>query len=174
MGILSEIFSSGAKGLADSAFNGLDKLFTSKEEKGEQVIRLEEIKNVKAQMEMDFKLASKELQFKISEQEYKDRDSARDMQSKTKSKIPGVLAIVFTCFYFLETVGFLALLFSFISVEIPDYAVMFISSLWGATSAIEVQIISFYFGSSKGSEDQSEKMGYAVASATRGISKDNE
>ena len=86
MGILSEIFSSGAKGLTDSVFQGLDSLITTKEEKGEQEIKLAEIDNVKRQMEIDLKLATKELEFKISEQEFKDRDSAREMQSKTKSK----------------------------------------------------------------------------------------
>ena len=169
---LTSIFSSGASKLVDSTFKGLDSLITTKEEKGEQTIRLEEIKSAREKGQLDFELASKRLEIELANQEYNDRASARDMQAKTKSKIPGVLAMFFTGVYLIETIGFIVMIFLMLGQDLPQYAVMFISSLWGATSAIEVQIISFYFGSSKGTEDQVERT-TVVANRTARQHSDN-
>ena len=165
MGILSSIFSKGASDLAATAFKGLDGLITSKEELGAQTVQLSEIKSELKQAEMEHKIKAKEIEFQMSEQEFKDRSSARDMQVKTKSKIPGILALVFTIFYFLETAGILAMVLNLLAVDLPNYSVALISGLWGSTSTIEVQIIAFYFGSSQSSEDQSENMGQVVRQA---------
>ena len=76
-----------------------------------------------------------------------DRKSARDMQSNTKSWIPGALAIF-------VTVGFFGILFALMMgyAQKSDELMIMLGSLGTAWTGI----ISFYFGSSAGSQRKDE------------------
>lgn len=50
-------------------------------------------------------------------------------------------------------------------VKLPDWAVAFISTVFGAMSAKVSTIVDFFFGSSKGSHDKDEAIGQAFAQA---------
>ena len=53
-------------------------------------------------------------------------------------------------------------------VELNDFVIAFISSVFGAFNAIMVQIISFFFGSSQGGENQGAKIAEAFKNAANG------
>jgi hypothetical protein len=76
---------------------------------------------------------------------YDDKKSARDMQIATKSQIPGALAIFVTLGFF----GILgALMYG--QVQKSDALMVMLGSLGTAWTAI----VSYYFGSSKSSQDK--------------------
>ena len=154
---LSKLFSSGVKEVADSTFNGLDKLITSKQEKGEIKISLEELKNELAKAQMNYNIKSKELQFKIVDQEFQDRASARSL-GKVDPWTPRILTLIFTLGFFAITGFMLHFLLSRLIQDLDNYTVSFISYVFGAFNAIMIQIISYYFGSSKGGDDQTDKI----------------
>ena len=88
------------------------------------------------------------------EQEVKDRASARDMY-KSDSIIQKILASLFTMAYF----GLTYIMFEHFvldNIELNDYEIGFISSVFGAMSAKVNTIIDFFFGgSSKKNNTQS-------------------
>jgi len=147
--VLGSIFSTGAKELADTAFRGIDELITSKEEKGQIEISLEELKIIANK--------ERELQYKITDQEFKDRDSARKANQKDPWT-PRILTLLFT-FGFIGLVFFmLSFLLEMTNVEMNDFVVAFISTIFGSVSTIMTQIISYYFGASKGADEQNERI----------------
>ena len=52
--------------------------------------------------------------------------------------------------------------------------VAFISGIFGAFNAIMVQIISFYFGSSQGGENQGRKIANAFSAGAQQQARDND
>lgn len=155
--VLGSIFSTGAKELADTAFRGIDELITSKEEKGQIEISLEELKIIANKNKMDYSLKERELQYKITDQEFKDRDSARKANQKDPWT-PRILTLLFT-FGFIGLVFFmLSFLLEMTNVEMNDFVVAFISTIFGSVSTIMTQIISYYFGASKGADEQNERI----------------
>lgn len=103
--------------------------------------------------ENDFQVQMKQLEIQSVDELEKmgndDRASAREMQVQTKAKLPAILAIV-------VTVGFLSLLagMMFGKLKVSDNQALLLmlgslSTAWGA-------IISYYFGSSAGSDRKTE------------------
>jgi uncharacterized membrane protein YsdA (DUF1294 family) len=76
-----------------------------------------------------------------------DRKSARDMQSKTQSMIPGMMAIAVTFGFFGILVGLMTEHF-----KTSDALMLMLGSLGTAWTGI----IAFYFGSSAGSQRKDE------------------
>jgi len=76
-----------------------------------------------------------------------DRKSARDMQSKTQSLIPGLMAIAVTVGFFGILVGLMTEHF-----KTSDALMLMLGSLGTAWTGI----IAFYFGSSAGSQRKDE------------------
>lgn len=77
-----------------------------------------------------------------------DRDSARKMQAETKSVIPGLLAT-------LVTIGFFGILIGMMAGEakaIENQEALLI--MLGALAAAFGQVLNFFFGSSRGSEQK--------------------
>lgn len=97
--------------------------------------------------DQDFKIKMKELDIDLEEIHQADRDSARKMQIDTKSLIPGFLALVI---FF----GFFSLLACLIFVPIPKDAIPILEIMVGSLGAMVIQIIQFYYGSSRGSQDK--------------------
>ena len=82
--------------------------------------------------------------------EVKDRDSARTM-FMDDSFIQKILAIIFTCAYFLISY-FMFNCFITNTLELSDYEIGFISTVFGAMSSKVNTIIDFFFGGSSKSK----------------------
>mgnify|MGYP003134227011 CR=1 FL=1 len=120
------------KNLAGQASSIIDEVVTTKEEK----LRL------KQEFESMIKTHEKEMY----ELEVADRKSARTMFSDD-SLIQKVLAIIFTCaYFFLSYVMFRYFVIN--TLELSDYEIGFISTVFGAMSSKVNTIIDFFFGGS--------------------------
>lgn len=95
-------------------------------------------------LELEFKQHEADLGFKYKELEFKDDDSARQMQIAVKSNIPATLAIFVTCGFF----GILGLLIFDAGLKPSEPLLVMLGSLGTAWT----MIIGFYFGSSHGSQ----------------------
>lgn len=95
--------------------------------------------------EIDLKKMEEQLGLNFEELAVKDRASARDMQTATKSLVPPVMAIMVTLGFF----GILtALMYG--QVQKSDEIMVMLGSLGTAWTGI----IAFYFGSSAGSQNK--------------------
>lgn len=163
MSWLSDLIGNGAGDIIDSITDGVDKFITTDEEKQELALKKQEMQLKIRQMQID-----------ADKKYYEDRQSARSMQMETKSKIPGALTIIFTVAFFGLIAFILILLFDKLDVQIPNYIVALISTIFGSVATIMTQIISFYFGSSKSGDEQNERMTNAVSRATTENNKKKE
>jgi hypothetical protein len=102
------------------------------------------------QAEHDFEVKMRELDLKEEDLEYQDKQGAREMHMALKDRAPHVLAgVVFAMFGGITG----AILWGMISraLEIDPVTEKFLYFLFGLVGSWVGQIISFYFGSSKGS-----------------------
>ncbi len=103
-------------------------------------------------------LDAKRLEMEAEQKYFEDRASARDMY-KHDSSLQKIFAITFLVGYIALTVVMLYLLVGWIgakAIEIPDWAVALLSSIYGALSAKVGTITDFLFGSSQGSREKDE------------------
>jgi hypothetical protein len=112
----------------------------------------EQIEAIK-KAEQDFQLQMKQLDIQSVDELEKiaagDRASARDMQVKTKSWIPGTLAITITLGFFVLLGGMM-----FGKLHPADNQALLL--LLGSLSMAFGAVISYYFGSSAGSDRKTE------------------
>ena len=106
--------------------------------------------------EQDFQLQMEELGYKDAEAlaatAAADRASARDMQVKTRSWIPGILAIG-------VTLGFFGLLSLTATHAPPPSSEKVLDVMTGSLGTAWIMVIGYYFGSSAGSAAKSEVLG---------------
>ena len=95
------------------------------------------------QAEIELKAKALELNLNFEELAVKDRSSARDLQVQTKSFVPPLLAILVTTGFF----GILAALMLGYATKSDELMIML-----GSLSSAWIGVISFYFGSSAGSQ----------------------
>lgn len=93
--------------------------------------------------EIEIKARAQELGLDFAKVEVADRKSARDMQIGTKSLIPAVLATV-------VTIGFFGILIGMMTKTFIASDALFL--MLGSLGTAWTGIISFYFGSSAGSQ----------------------
>jgi hypothetical protein len=105
-----------------------------------QVMKLKEA-------ELAFKAKMKELDIREEDLHAHDRQSARNMQVATRSKIPGMLAM-------LVTVGFFGLLGFMCYKDLPTANENALNIMLGSLGTAWIMVVTFYFGSSKGSQDK--------------------
>ena len=126
----------------DNAEGILDKVITTDKERDEAKLALKSI-----MLEAEREAFAKEVE---------DRKSARDMY-KDDAIIQKVLATLFTVAYF----GITFVMFNYFvtkSIELGEFEISFISTIFGAMSAKVNTIIDFFFGgSSKKNEQIKEK-----------------
>lgn len=105
-------------------------------------------------LELQYQENERERDFKYSELEFKDTQSARDMQIATKSTTPTVLT-------YLITIGFFGILIAlmFGTVEKSDPLLVMLGSLGTAWTAS----VSFWFGTTQGSSKKTELLARAEA-----------
>ena len=126
----------------DNAEGILDKVITTDKERDEAKLALKSI-----MLEAEREAFAKEVE---------DRKSARDLY-KDDAIIQKVLATLFTVAYF----GITFVMFNYFvtkSIELGEFEISFISTIFGAMSAKVNTIIDFFFGgSSKKNEQLKEK-----------------
>lgn len=86
-----------------------------------------------------------------------DRDSARNLYAKDSS-VQKIYALVFLIAYILLTgvMIWIVVMISKNNVILQDWAIAFISSVWGGMSTKVGTITDFFFGSSQGSLDKND------------------
>ena len=137
MSIFTKIFTGSADKIISSVGNVLDEVITTQEEKDAAKLAIQ-----KVLLEAEKEAFAKEVE---------DRKSARDMY-KDDAMIQKVLATLFTVAYF----GITFVMFSYFvtkSIDLGEFEISFISTIFGAMSSKVNTIIDFFFGgSSKKSE----------------------
>ena len=128
--------------IVDNAEGILDKVITTDKERDEAKLALRKLL-----------LDAETEAFK---QEVEDRKSARDMY-KDDALIQKILATLFTVAYF----GLSFVMFRFFmmgDIELGEFEISFISTIFGAMSAKVNTVVDFFFGgSSKKNEQQTNK-----------------
>jgi len=135
-GLLSKIFAGGADKVLDSVGNVLDEVITTKEEKEAAKLAIQ-----KVLLDAEREAFAKEVE---------DRKSARDLY-KDDAIIQKVLATLFTVAYF----GLTYVMFNYFvlnTLDLSDYEIGFISTVFGAMSSKVNTIIDFFFGGSAGKD----------------------
>ena len=124
----------------DNAEGILDKVITTDKERDEAKLALKSI-----MLEAEREAFAKEVE---------DRKSARDMY-KDDAIIQKVLATLFTVAYF----GITFVMFNYFvtkSLELGEFEISFISTIFGAMSAKVNTIIDFFFGGSSKKNEQTK------------------
>ena len=120
------------KSLVGQASTIIDEVVTTDEER--------------KQLKNQFKKVVQDHEKKMFELEVEDRKSARVM-FMDDSMIQKVLAIIFTCAYFFLSYTMFKFFVSN-TIELSDYEIGFVSSIFGAMSSKVNTIIDFFFGGS--------------------------
>jgi len=120
------------KNLVGQASSIIDEVVTTDEER-------EQLKN-------EFKKIAQNHEKEMFALEVQDRGSARTMFSDD-SIIQKILAIIFTCAYFFLSYTMFKY-FVLNTLELSDYEIGFISTVFGAMSSKVNTIIDFFFGGS--------------------------
>ena len=124
----------------DNAEGILDKVITTDKERDEAKLALKSI-----MLEAEREAFAKEVE---------DRKSARDMY-KDDAIIQKVLATLFTVAYF----GITFVMFNYFvtkSIDLGEFEISFISTIFGAMSAKVNTIIDFFFGGSSSKNEQTK------------------
>lgn len=105
--------------------------------------------------EMDFKVRMTELGYnneeKLAALVVEDRKSAREMQTSTRSRIPGVLAVLVVVAW--------GLVQWFLLTHVVDQSMReLVARVLGTLDGALMVVLSFYFGSSHGSQQKTELM----------------
>jgi len=96
--------------------------------------------------DQNFQLEMEKLDIDLAEIEYKDRDSARNMQKATGSVVVPILAVI-------TVGGFFAVIGYVLTGKVPMDSTI-TGMVIGAVGSKAEQIYNFYFGSSAGSKDK--------------------
>ena len=107
-------------------------------------------------LELKLKGEEDERGFKYSELEFKDKDSARQMQMATHSKMPAVLTILVTVGFF----GILGLLFFHPELKGNEIVMLMVGQL----SAVWAACVSFYVGTTYGSANKNAMLANSTPS----------
>lgn len=127
-----------ALGISQPTQAKIEEAFKSGSMTGEQIAAVR-------QAEIRLKQRSEELGIDLEQIHAKDRDSARQLQIQTKSRVPGTLAILITVGFFGILVGMLT---GALQASGNNEALLI---LLGALGAAWGAVVNFYYGSSSGS-----------------------
>ena len=149
--ILTSLFSGKAKEIATNLTDGLDKIFTSKEEKLEAQLNIE--KEVNRHLEEATKAAQAEIDAYLKDTQDARASFTKIQESEHSSwmakNITPLLTIV-------VTVGFFGLLFYMLKYEIPKANERIFDIMLGSLGTAWITMVGFYFGSSISSKTNGE------------------
>jgi len=107
--------------------------------------QLMELKQIDAQL----KIKMRELDIKEDQLVYDDKDSARDMQKSTHSKMPAVLAIFLT-------VGFFGAFVMLMRMEVIEANAAMVYSMLGSLGTAWIGSMQFWHGTTKSSQNKTD------------------
>lgn len=153
---LTRIFSAGASSLVEAVGTAIDKNTTSDAER-------KALDNEMAKAKLQFEIESKTLDLKRDEAYLADVDSARVNQSRVQESVNAswlaknvqpilAVALIALTFYLYWYVIFSQ------NPAIDSNRKEIIVYILGALTTIVTQVVSFFFGSSKGSSDKNEML----------------
>lgn len=129
----------GILGVPDATQETIGKLFKDGQLSQEHLAEIRKL-------ELEYQNNEKERGFKYAELEYKNQDSARQMQIATHSKMPAILTIMVTIGFF----GILSLLFFHPELKGNEIVMMMVGQL----SAVWAGCVAFYTGTTFGSANK--------------------
>lgn len=144
-------------GKENATADEITKLMTSMKDPAQ----LQELKNA----ENDFKLQMEQLGVDVFALEVKDRESARDMTTKSQlmASLQGLIGTLIICGFLY---GCWIVFIGNIDVADPNKALL-IGTVFGSLATACNQVLSFLFGSTHGSQSKSNDMANALQAAVR-------
>ena len=133
-----------ALGTPDATVKTIQQTLTTGQLSGDQIIALK-----KAELDMQARLEDNGIT--LEQIAAADRDSARKREETVKDYTPAILA-------FVVTLGFFGLLMFMVLHGVQDGSREIINVMVGSLSTAWIGIISYYFGSSRGSDRKTEIM----------------
>jgi hypothetical protein len=131
-----------ALGMSDADKAKIEATLKSGQLSGEQLAAIQ-------QKEIEFKAQMAGLGVDLEKIAAADRDSARKMQIETKSLVPAALAIV-------VVLAWVAIQWYLLSHVVDASMRELVARVLGTLDAALTLVLSFYFGSSRGSQDKDE------------------
>jgi hypothetical protein len=141
-----------ALGMSEPTRQKIEDALTSGQLTGEQVVAIRTA-------EQSLKVRLRELDIRVEELEVQDRASAREMQVKTGSRVTPGLALLVVAGFMIMAAG---ILFGGVKAES-----VIAGTVIGYLSAKCEQVLSYYFGSSRGSDDKSGMLARLQEALTR-------
>lgn len=129
----------GILGVPDATQDTIAKLFKDGQLSQEHLAEIRKL-------ELEYQNNEKERGFKYAELEYKNQDSARQMQIATHSRMPAILTVMVTIGFF----GILTLLFFHPELKGNEIVMMMVGQL----SAVWAGCVAFYTGTTFGSANK--------------------
>ena len=129
----------GILGVPDATQDTIAKLFKDGQLSQEHLAEIRKL-------ELEYQNNEKERGFKYAELEYKNQDSARQMQIATHSRMPAILTVMVTIGFF----GILTLLFFHPELRGNEIVMMMVGQL----SAVWAGCVAFYTGTTFGSANK--------------------
>lgn len=126
-------------GVPDATQDAIAKLFKDGQLSQEHLAEIRKL-------ELEYQNNEKERGFKYAELEYKNQDSARQMQIATHSRMPAILTVMVTIGFF----GILTLLFFHPELKGNEIVMMMVGQL----SAVWAGCVAFYTGTTFGSANK--------------------
>ena len=148
MSIISDLFSGGIEGVLGTATGIIEKFVTTPEQKLEA-----------QKMILEAETEARKQALNAEESFMKDRQSAREL-GKTDPWTPRILTILFVLGYFGVTIFMFVIMIGLIKNKtvMDNFTVAFISSIFGSFNTFVGMILAYYFGASKGGDDQGAKI----------------
>lgn len=103
-------------------------------------------------------LDARRLEMEAEQKYFEDKASARDMY-KTDNKLQKIYALTFLIGYLIMSATLVVIItgwIGFSNINIPEWGVALISSIFTAMSTKVATVTDFYFGSSQGSREKDE------------------
>jgi hypothetical protein len=148
MSVISDLMAGGIEGLLGAGSKIISQFVTNPEQKLEA-----------QKMFLDAEMIAKKQNFEAEQAYMKDRDSARQL-GKVDPWTPRILTILFVLGYFGVTIFMFLMMKGMIKEEkiMDNFTVAFISSIFGSFNTFVGMILAYYFGASKGGDDQGAKI----------------
>lgn len=153
-GAVSGIFGSeGISGL-------IDNITTNKEEKGEIKAKLDTIKNNFETRVMEIALEQEKLQAEREKVLIQDMASARDreIQIAISDKAPLLNKIILPLLAMLIMGSTFLMWYIILFKDIPKEKEVIVSGIVGSLTTLSMGVVSYFFGSSKGSDDKQKHL----------------
>jgi len=148
LNIIKDLISGGIEGILGSTGKIIDKFVTNPEQKLEA-----------QKMVFEAEQQARKQAFEAEQAYMKDRDSARSL-GKVDPWTPRILTVLFVLGYFGVTIFMFLMMKGIIQdgTTMDNFTVAFISSIFGSFNTFVGMILAYYFGASKGGDDQGAKI----------------